>query len=128
MFSIEFCSENYTEYIIYLPNKKLGLKHLDIIRATYERPEIQSLASVPGLVKKYIEIPISESLARKSQHFNEEGNITVIVKKSALNNYCYIDLCYSTTTMTINLNTCYKINEEKILEDWEKAGFPLIWK
>ena len=77
------------------------------------------------------EIQVSEVLAFKSEAFSSKCYIRVEVKGDKPFNP-FIDLVTvverdKSTDAILNVSFKYELNEDKVLEAWEAAGFPAEW-
>ncbi len=131
---------------------KAGIDLLDDVLASntefseedYLNINIKDECPIHGRVHKE-NIPLST--ARKSELFGGKVDVTVLVSSSFFSKFVELDIEKFTMTTYINkrykllnwlrtpsteykdiLNVRYVFNSQALLEDWEKAGFPLNWE
>lgn len=130
-FVIRFTGEGYYSAID-LPEKRLGLQHLDLARQAVGVPYLAA-ERVKGKVDGVYENPVvvvTEEQARRSGRFEESYLLEVTVPGGALNKYMHlhaIPRVDETTGEVREVVFAYKLDENELIEDWLSAGAPISW-
>ena len=114
---LRFSTENDT-YVVDLPPRTVGLKHLDLARVVDTRLSVQAFHdNVHGIQERNIYVSTEESLARKSNQFADRSIIIVAVPTGFLNQF------YELVYVSDNKKFQYSINHEKVLNWWTQNNF-----
>lgn len=128
VFKVTFLTKRSFGSAIDVESKDTGTKGVDKIRRDLGlQLPLERIASQIKFLRANPEITIEETIARKSTHFEQTNHITVEVEPEALNRYVKQTL-YSERSETGEIYKAGLFNEidhDRIIQDWEKDGFPL---
>lgn len=110
-----------------------GLSELDSLRKYMERYnlEVESMREIVEEKECDVLVEVDEAYARKTGRFELSGNVRVEVPDGALNDFTERMVRFRAVGSEKNKVECWRervVNKKHLLENWEKAGFPLIWE
>ena len=134
--SVEFnpkISSNMADYAMCMPQKTIGLDAIDKIREGLDVPKLHPDKIHYTIYFRYANpvIKISEETARESKHFKAVGKICVVTRPRLLNPFVHEQIIADKDPETGEVMAArieYAINEEEVINAWQKAGFPLEWE
>ena len=117
---------------IFFEEEKIGLKAVDQIRKETEVPALalEKINETIRAIKTDKTIQVSEDIAKRSNHFEDVPLISVMCPNGRLNEFVeeYENVLKNNITGEIlSVRVDRMLNEERTLEAWEAAGFPLEW-
>jgi len=127
LFRARFMCSEEGELVIAKPGFVPGLNHLQKVRELSGCPEFPKekvCENVSPCMKNVYTCFVSESLAIKSNLFNETGCRDILVPPRFLNRF--VSLEYEQLLGIYDI--LWVIDNKAIIKAWEAAGFPLYWK
>lgn len=112
-----------------LSNRCDGLKAVDLIRQTFECDiPLQRIEETRDVSNSYVEIEVSENVARLSGLFNNSFRETIYIKEGTTLNDCLESVVNVNrdfeTAEIISARMDYQFDKEKFLTLWQWNGFP----
>jgi len=131
-FSLRFQGIDRTE-ISGTSFRRIGLDLIKMIREKANCPRLD-LNVIQGWINPELshslQITISEETACSSGLFAETNEVEILVPESGLKNFYFIETeirRHDINDIITAASVKWVLNEKSLLEEWEKAGFPLEW-
>lgn len=130
-FTIKFKGKNWNDSIS-MEKRSIGILHLD--RARKELNLFLPAERLEDRIEHFYACPkmqLPEKLARKTSLYDETTHVEVYTEKAGLNRFAKEVLRTETSKETGEVVKAwyeYEIDKAAILEEWEKLGFPEVWK
>ncbi len=129
-FVVRFESERYA--VALEAGYNVGIRQIDQVRRelNYDLPLECIDGCVDAVFTYWVEVPISEEMARRAGHFLNTSKVTVDVTPNSLNGDYELTPVVERNPDTgeiLRVSFQWKLNGEFLVKQWEAAGFPLEW-
>lgn len=123
-FKINFKTKD-NDYVIFVPAKPVGTVTLQEIKEKIGKFELDFVSEyIKGINgEKFYSLSISYEKAKTIKLFEHKNSIDIFVPKDHLNKFVEFNIIKEFS----NIELFYSLNRDKVLEAWEKAGYPLFW-